>query len=168
MADQSHGLTITCAQARELTELRLAATSTSAVQSASMALGFDLATIANCWSASPTINARLAPNIWLLQGGPSPTELSSRLGTILHHASDLSHSMTSWALEGHRLAAILSLSCGLDFREASFPPGTVTRTLFANVPAIISRTQPQAITLHADRSHAHYINNWLADARLAP
>ncbi|MEQ1753268.1 MAG: sarcosine oxidase subunit gamma family protein [Micropepsaceae bacterium] len=166
MRDHPNTISVEWERPPPLVELRLADVSTDALKETSAALGIVLTQEANRWSRGSPGNALLAPGIWLIQSDLEALEATARLRKILHHSHDISTGLSQCTLEGADTNSLLSLSCGLDFRDTAFPPACITRTLFAGVPVIISRPDARnTVHLYADRSLTHYLTTWLADAQ---
>ncbi len=72
---------------------------------------------------------------WLV--GTAPPELSEDQGAVL----DLSHSRTHVRISGPAAATLLNRHLPLDFREASFPIGTVASTAFHHVGVTLWRSE---------------------------
>lgn len=146
-----------------LTTLRLCKPSPDQIRQVSLALGFELATPPNTFTAGSPRTARLAPAEWLVTHGPSVDVISARLAGTLHHTSDMRPGKLGWILSGASAADILARDCTLDLHPGVFIPGSVTRTLIAQVPVILERIDGTSFSLIADRSLKDYLNAWFAD-----
>ncbi len=80
---------------------------------------------------------------------------------------DLSHSHATFEVQGPAACELLAKGCGLDFHERVFTAGRCARTRLAQMPVLIERRDNQGhFELHAPRSYAQYLLEWLADAAI--
>ncbi|HVW70124.1 MAG TPA: sarcosine oxidase subunit gamma family protein [Steroidobacteraceae bacterium] len=78
---------------------------------------------------------------------------------------DLSQALAVIRVMGRGARELLSKGCGLDLHPKSFPPDHCARTRFAAIAAIVHRLAGESVfELYVARSHAAYLQSWLADA----
>jgi len=130
---------------------------------ASTQLGFRFDSDVNRWSGSAPRTLRLGPSEWIVVASPHATRVSEAFAYTLHHVWDLADGYRAWKLCATLGADLLSLGCTLDFDAGSFPAGACTRTLIAQIDAIVFREE-SALTVIIDTSSAHYFQAWLDDA----
>jgi sarcosine oxidase subunit gamma len=117
-----------------------------------------------CWSA------RLGPNEWLL-GGPEGEEeaiagsIEAAFAGAVHSLTDISHRQVAFEIAGSEATAVLNAGCPLDLSQATFPPGSATRTLLGKVEIILMRpAEPPTFRLEVWRSFAEYAYAFLVEA----
>lgn len=147
--------------------VRLSRPTENDVHEASAAFGIDLPLTPNKWSAATPATARLGPGEWLVWDAPNAGLLAEKAASIAAAVvTPITSGQCGWRISGPKAARLLVQGCSLDLE--AFLPGTITRTLFAQCHAIISRFPgADALDLIADRSHGHYFATWLADAQQA-
>ncbi len=81
--------------------------------------------------------------------------------------SDTTAGRASLTVSGSSASDLIACGCSLDLHSRSFAVGACAETLLARVHVLIARSAPDCFDLTFDRSIASYINEWMADARLA-
>jgi sarcosine oxidase subunit gamma len=111
---------------------------------------------------------RLAPQELFIIAGETglPEAVIGYLGTVPHSLVDVTERQFGWTLEGDKLRETLAALSPLDLRDASFPVGTVTRTLFGKVDGMVWRTTENTLHLEVWRSFAPYMVAMLDAAAL--
>ena len=115
---------------------------------------------AGCW---------LGPDQWLLTSDTKPAKdiifhIDRTLSGQLHAATDMSSSYVCFALRGPAARTVLAMGCGIDLHPSAFITGQCVRTHFANVLLFIVAVADNHFDLYVDRSHAGYLDGWLANA----
>lgn len=112
----------------------------------------------------------LTPAEWLLAlpAGESQSlqsALARRLTSSLSVVNDISDAFACCQVNGGRAAEVLMGGCSLDLRSGAFHTGRVSRTVLADVPAILWKTgEPNRFRCLFDRSFAAHLRHWLTDA----
>ena len=115
---------------------------------------------AACWQG---------PDLWLLTSDTKAAEdiithIDSRLSGQLYAATDMSSHYVCFAIQGPAARTVLAMGCGIDMHPGAFTTGQCVRTHFANVLLLIVAIEGGRFELYADRSHARYLNDWIANA----
>jgi heterotetrameric sarcosine oxidase gamma subunit len=111
----------------------------------------------------------LGPDQWLLVSDrTTPGQLAERcsnvLGSLRHHAVDVSAELGCATLRGAGAHALLAMGSGIDWHRA----GTCVRTRFAGIPLVAHGHGGSAFDLYYDRSYRHYLERWFAHALTDP
>jgi heterotetrameric sarcosine oxidase gamma subunit len=111
----------------------------------------------------------IAPDQWLLvDDTASASELiegvRSRLGTVLHSATDASDALACFLVGGSAGRGLLAMASGVDFDRSSFGPGKCVRTRFAKLAVVIRAIEADRFELFFDSSAAEYLERWLRRA----
>jgi sarcosine oxidase, subunit gamma len=123
--------------------------------------------------ASGVCDARLlalGPDEWLMMSDSidGPGLHGALAGPAREHGiavADLSQGMAGLELGGVAARDVLSMGCGLDLHARSFPVGSVTRTRFAQLPAVIECTNAgPRYELYVGASYLAYLKGWIEDA----
>lgn len=109
----------------------------------------------------------LGPDEWLLLTAPEEGEaLRARVAGAAQDRPfslvDVTHRQRGFVLDGDGAAELLSGAVPVDLREAAFPPGMVTRTLFEKAPILLWRLSGSAWRLEIERSFVTYVLGMLA------
>ena len=120
------------------------------------------------WGEDPASHW-LAPDQWLLTSDTKTAEdilahIDATLSGQLYAATDMSSNQVCFALSGPATRTVLAMGCGLDIHTSAFMTGHCTRTHFANVLLFIVAVEDNNFNLYLDRSHAHYLSDWLVNA----
>ena len=115
---------------------------------------------AACW---------LGPDLWLLTSDTQAAEdiighIDQSLAGQLYAATDMSSHYVCFELRGLAARTILAMGCGIDMHANAFTTDQCVRTHFANVLLFIVAAGDNHFDLYADRSHARYLNDWIANA----
>jgi sarcosine oxidase, subunit gamma len=143
----------------------------------------DLGSLANALSsanvpisrtACRAVEGELCAALWL---GPdeqlllAPDQHSAQLAQVLqaslanipHSLVDVSHRQTAFEVTGPNARLLLNAGCPLDLRDAAFPLGMCTRTLFEKSEIVLWRTAPDTFHIEVWRSFAPYVTGLLAE-----
>ena len=121
------------------------------------------------WQGEDPAAYWLGPDQWLLTSDSKPAEdiivhIDATLSGQLYVATDMSSSNVCFALRGPAARTLLAMGCGIDMHRSAFMTGHCVQTHFANVLLFIAVVGDNNFDLYVDRSHAHYLRNWLANA----
>ena len=125
-------------------------------------------------AACRAVEGNLCATLWL---GPdeqlllAPETNASRLLDVLqrglantpHSLVDVSHRQTAFEVTGPNARLLLNAGCPLDLRDAAFPIGMCTRTLFEKSEIILWRTATDSFHVEVWRSFAPYVSALLAE-----
>jgi len=89
--------------------------------------------------------------------------LQASLATVPHSLVDVSHRQTAFEVTGPNARLLLNAGCPLDLRDAAFPIGMCTRTLFEKSEIVLWRTAPDTFHIEVWRSFAPYVTGLLAE-----
>ena len=108
----------------------------------------------------------IGPDQWLLTSDTkSPKDIISHIDRTLsgqlYAATDMSSQHVCFALRGPAARTVLAMGCGIDMHNSAFMPGHCVRTHFANVLLFIVAVEDNTFDLYVDRSHAHYLSDWI-------
>jgi sarcosine oxidase subunit gamma len=143
----------------------------------------DLGSLANALSAGNVPISRMAcralegelcATLWLgpdeqLLLAPEPHAaqlaqvLQASLANIPHSLVDVSHRQTAFEVTGSNARLLVNAGCPLDLRDAAFPVGMCTRTLFEKSEIVLWRTAPDTFHIEVWRSFAPYVTGLLAE-----
>lgn len=109
----------------------------------------------------------LGPDQWLLLSDQLSAEkliamCASELGTVRHHAVDVSAALNCATVQGERAPVLLSMGAGIDWSAQC------TRTRFAAVPVVAHRHAATSFDLYYDRSLRDYLGQWVTHALRDP
>lgn len=108
----------------------------------------------------------LGPDQWLLTSDKKSVveildQIAVAIPTQLYAATDLSSGNVCFSLRGPAARTVLAMGCGIDMHESAITTGQCVRTRFAQIQLFIVSTGKATFDLYVDRSHAHYLQNWL-------
>jgi heterotetrameric sarcosine oxidase gamma subunit len=111
----------------------------------------------------------IAPDQWLLIDDTASSsqlieDVRSRLGTVLHSATDASDALACFLVGGPATRRLLAMGSGVDFDRRSFEPGKCVRTRFAKLAVLIRAIEGDRFELFFDSSVAEYLEGWLRRA----
>ena len=111
----------------------------------------------------------IAPDQWLLIDDTASSssvieDLRSRLGTVLHSATDASDALACFLVAGSGVRSLLAMGSGVDFDRRSFGPWKCVRTRFAKLSVVIRALEADRFELFFDSSAAEYLEGWLRRA----
>jgi sarcosine oxidase subunit gamma len=111
----------------------------------------------------------LGPDQWLLTSDAVPADelvaLCSRaLGSLRHHAVDVSAAFGCASVRGTNARALLAMGSGADW-SANWQ---CARTRFASIPIVAHAHAENVFELYYDRSYRHYLDRWFAHALTDP
>ncbi len=135
----------------------------TALASASMALGLDLALPINrAVSYEERSALRLGPDEFLILAPEADeTPIAAALDRAVPPGNislvNIAHRQTAILLEGKDAASMLNAGCPLDLDLAAFPILMATRTLFAKAEIILWRLAPAQFHIEIARSLAPYV-----------
>jgi sarcosine oxidase subunit gamma len=89
--------------------------------------------------------------------------LQASLANIPHSLVDVSHRQTAFEVTGSNARLLVNAGCPLDLRDAAFPVGMCTRTLFEKSEIVLWRTAPDTFHIEVWRSFAPYVTGLLAE-----
>jgi sarcosine oxidase, subunit gamma len=141
----------------------------AAIQSASAAIGLDLAQPINRAVTREQRSAlRLGPDEWLILASEGDAAaIAARLDQAISEGVfslvDISHRQTAILLEGKDVADILNAACPLDLDLGAFPVGMATRTVFAKAEIVLWRIAPAGFHIEVWRSFSPYVWALLRD-----
>jgi sarcosine oxidase subunit gamma len=105
----------------------------------------------------------LAPDGWLVIGGPDEQTLRSALAGHACSVVDVSAQRSTVVLAGPAAPAILAHGCALDL-ERVMTVGRCAQTTVARAPVLLWRPAEREFRLLVRISFASYLRAWLADA----
>ncbi|KQO93898.1 sarcosine oxidase subunit gamma [Methylobacterium sp. Leaf92] len=114
--------------------------------------------------------ARLGPDEWLVGGPEADADLlqgriHEALAGLPHSLVDVSHRNVGIDVSGRQAAAVLNAGCPLDLSEATFPPGSATRTLLGKSEIVLIRaTAAPLYRVECWRSFSTYVHGFLNEA----
>lgn len=109
----------------------------------------------------------LGPDQWLLLSDQLSAQkliamCANELGTVRHHAVDVSAALNCASVQGERAPVLLSMGAGIDWSAQC------TRTRFAAVPVVAHRHADTSFDLYYDRSLRDYLGQWVSHALRDP
>lgn len=119
--------------------------------------------INTCVCAAERTVARLGPDEWLLIGPAADSvslvrELEDTLYAQFFSLVDIGHSNAAIEVAGHHAPEVINGGCPLDLDDASFPPGSATRTLLGKAEIVLLRLGAERIyRIECWRSFAPYV-----------
>lgn len=151
--------------------LRLDSADAIVLQSVHEALGMELPLTPNTWHGQDgTAVLWQAYDEWLvLTADGRQTQLAARLTLALagrHSAvTDISDLQAEFLIEGPASRDLLRKGCAVDLHPRIFSTGHLALTALARVRVVLWQTaETPAYRLRVERSHAHYLWDWLVDA----
>lgn len=129
-------------------------------------LGFPPPAPGRTAGSPPATLLGLAPGRWLLAA--DDPAWTARLATAFADGqaavTDLSAARLCWRVEGAEATVLLRQGVGFDLDVAAFPPGRCAQTTIHHMGVLLHRLGKHAFDLHASRSLARSIHEWLRDA----
>ncbi len=121
------------------------------------------------WRGEDPAACWLGPDLWLLTSDTRPgTEIIDHIDRTLsgqlYAATEMSASYVCFELSGPAARTVLAMGCGIDMHTDAFSTGQCVRTHFANVMLLIVSVGKNHFDLYADRSHARFLVDWIANA----
>jgi len=118
------------------------------------------------WQGEDPAAYWLGPDQWLLTSDTKAADviishIDATLSGQLHAAIDMSSNNVCFALSGPAARTVLAMGCGIDMHESAFTMGQCVQTNFANVLLFIVALEDNRFDLYVDRSHRHYLNEWI-------
>lgn len=131
--------------------------------------GFDLSGPLNSVRGAPErFAARIGPGEWLLvcpegEGAAAEPAIAGDLAGRTFSLVAVGHRNAAFLLSGPHAADILNAGIALDLSDATFPPGSATRTLLGKAEVVLVRAG-EAFRVECWRSFAPYVHTFLRDA----
>ena len=147
--------------------LRLDPNDKNCVSSCSEILETMLPTKANTYSVN-AINEKviwLGPDEWLIVSDDDDAflKLLNEIGEFEASVTDVSENRTIIRISGKYVNILLSKFLVLDLEKNLSTDSSCAQTLFVKVPVLLVRSRYDGIDIFANRSHANYIYNLIAD-----
>lgn len=122
-------------------------------------LGFDLPNhpAASAMSGSRTA-LWLGPDEWLIiDSGDADAKLAPETSDGTFSSVDVSHRNCGFTIDGPAAADVLNSACPRDLRDAAFPVGACSRTVFGKAEIVLHRQAEQRYHVEVWRSFAPYV-----------
>jgi len=122
-----------------------------------------------CTTAAKRAALWMGPDEWTLLAPEDDLAtlfeaIESKLGTTPHALVDISDRSQAIIVSGDKAAWLLNTGIFVDFSIATFPVGTVTRTIFHKAPVMVWRTGEDSFVVEAWVSFMDYVSGLLLNA----
>ena len=105
-----------------------------------------------------------APGEWLVTGKPleaASAALLETLGNQLHAATEMTDGIAVIEISGERSLRLMTTATALDWHAPALAPGHYALTGMHRLPVLVHRMEEGVFRVHAERSTARFLFEWL-------